>query len=261
MTETSDTGVGEATAQALWDAWEGGELLDGLPGDPAPADLADAYRVQFALDRLAGPRVGWKLAATGAGGRAALGVEQPLAGPLYARFQVRVGGSVEFGALRMSTIEAEFGLRLGRDLPAGGAPYDHSTVRDAIDAFVPAIEFPNTRYLDHRSVGPVALTADAALAGLYVLGEPVTGVDLNSLPEHTVVLNTPNGPIEGTGAKVMGDPVEAVRWLANELGTSGYGLKAGEIVITGAAVATREPGTGRVWADYGPLGRLELQLV
>jgi 2-keto-4-pentenoate hydratase len=260
MSDLTDTTAIETTAQILWDAWTDGELIDGLPAGTGPANVADAYRVQFATDRFAGARVGWKLAATGAGGRTALGVDQPLAGPLYARFQVPVGGSVEFGALRMSTIEAEFGLRLGRDLPATGAPYDHDTVRAAIDAFVPAIEFPNTRYLDHRSAGVVALTADAALAGFFVLGEPLTDFDIDSLPEHTVVLNTPNGPIEGTGAKVLGDPVEAVRWLANELGTYGYGLKAGETVITGAAAATREPGAGRVWAEYGTLGQVELQL-
>jgi 2-keto-4-pentenoate hydratase len=259
MTEATDTTAIEAAAGELWTAWTEGRLIDGMPTGGV-RDLADAYRVQFALDRFGGPRVGWKLAATGAGGRAALGVDQPLAGPLYARFQVPVGGTVEFGRLRMSTIEAEFGLRLGRDLPAAGAPYDHETVRDAIQAFIPAIEFPNTRYADHRSVGPVALTADAALAGYYVLGEPVADFDRDSLPQHEVVLHTPNGSIEGTGAKVLGDPIEAVRWLANELARFGYGLAAGECVITGAAAATRDPGRGPVRAEFGPLGEVALRL-
>lgn len=259
MSEHVDLGQIGATAQAVWNAWTEGALLEGLPSD-TPMTLGDAYRVQYALDSSAGQRLGWKLAATGAGGRTALGVDQPLAGPLYERFRVPVGGSVEFGSLRMSTIEAEFGMRLGWDLPASSAPYDHETVRDAIDAFVPTIEFPNTRYIAHRTVGPVALTVDAALAGVYVLGEPVTDFDIDSLPEHQLVLRTPNGDIEGTGAKVLGDPVEAVRWLVNELAPHGYGLKAGEIVITGAAAATRDPGQGTVRADYGSLGEIALTL-
>ncbi|HEX3803381.1 MAG TPA: hypothetical protein VHV75_11130 [Solirubrobacteraceae bacterium] len=259
MSDVTDVAI-EANAQLLWDAWAGGGLLENLPATPEPANLADAYRVQFAMDRFAGARVGWKLAATGAGGRTALGVEQPLAGPLYERFQVSKGGSVDFAPIRMRTIEAEFGLQLGRNLPPTGAPYDHETIRDAIAAFLPAIEIPNTRYLDHRSVGAVALTSDAACAGLFVLGEARSTFDPSSLPEHRVTLHTPNGTVEGTGAKVLGDPVEAVRWLANELAAHGYGLNAGEYVITGAAAATRDPGVGRVVAEFGPLGQVELEL-
>ena len=98
MAEVTDA-VLARTAQGLWNAWTKGDLLQRLPTAPRPADLGDAYAVQFAMDRFAGPRVGWKLAATGAGGRVALGVEQPLAGPLYERFRVENGGPV-VGLLR-----------------------------------------------------------------------------------------------------------------------------------------------------------------
>ena len=259
MTELTETAI-DRTAELMWNAWANGDLLERLPVTPPPADLADAYRVQLSMDRYAGARVGWKLAATGAGGRTALGVDQPLAGPLYKRFQVPNGGGIDFAPIRMRTVEAEFGLELGRDLPVSGAPYDYETVRGAIAAFVPAMEVPNTRFVDHRSVGAVALTADAASAGFFVLGDARSSFDIDSLPDHPVVLHTPNGTVEGTGAKALGDPVEAVRWLANELAGNGYGLRAGEIVITGAAAAMRDPGAGLVRAEFGPLGNVALQL-
>jgi 2-keto-4-pentenoate hydratase len=249
-----------AAAQTLWQARTDGRLLDGLPESQRPTDLGDAYRIQDETDPLAGRRVGWKLAATGAGGRTALGVDQPLAGPLYDRFEIGAGGTLAFASVRMQTVEAEFGLELGADLPAEGAPYDHDTVLGALGAFVPAIEVPNTRYGDHRSVGGALLTADLACGGWYVLGERIADFDYASLPGRSVTLTTANGEASGTGEKVLGDPVQAVRWLANELAGHGRSLKVGDVVITGAAAAVREPGSGDAVADFGDLGTLTLRL-
>jgi 2-keto-4-pentenoate hydratase len=248
-------------ARILWDAWAAGEHLDGLPDDVRPRDMAAGYAIQSRLDELAGARTGWKIAATGAGGRAALGVEHPLAGPLYERFAVAPGGDLDFGAVRMGTAEAEFGFVMGRDLPAAEAPFDLEDVLEALGAFVPAIEVPDTRYLDHRAAGGPQLVADAACAGAFALGERVRDFDPERLAAHRVTLRSPAQPIvEATGAKVLGDPVEAVRWIANELAAHGRGLREGDVVITGAAAAVRDPGAGRLVADFGALGSLEVTL-
>ena len=41
---------------------------------------------------------------------------------------------------------------------------------------------------------------------------------------------------EGLGSDVMGHPLEALVWLANDLAGRGEHLRAGEIVITGSIV-------------------------
>jgi 2-keto-4-pentenoate hydratase len=252
--------TGEA-ARLLWDAWTAGGHMDGLPADVRPADIAEGYAIQAQLDALGGRRAGWKIAATGAGGRAALGVEHPLAGPLYERFAVSSGAGVDFARMRMRTAEAEFGFALRADLPPSAAPFGREDVLHALGAFVPAIEMPDTRYRDHRAAGGPQLVADASCAGTFCLGTPVADYDPERLPAHEVTLHSAaQEPVRATGAKVMGDPVEAVLWLANELAGHGRGLAAGEVVITGAAAAVREPGAGRLFADFGALGTLELTL-
>jgi 2-keto-4-pentenoate hydratase len=260
MSTKTQTNDPQAVAEIIWDAWSNGRLLEAIPEAVRPKDLGDAYRVQLALDAHGGARVGWKLAATGAGGRTALNVEQPLAGPLYARFQIADGSTVEFGTIRMATVEGEFGLLIKSTLAAEDAPHDRESVLAALGAFVPAIEIPNTRFSDHRAAGAVQLTADAALAGLYVLGEPIDDYDPEALADHLLRLTTPNGTVEGTGAKVLGGPVEAVQWLANELGANGYDLEAGQLVITGATVAVKDPGVGTISVDFGAFGSLSLEL-
>jgi 2-keto-4-pentenoate hydratase len=253
--------MSDDAARILWDAWSSGVLLDELPDGLRPTDMAGAYAIQAGLDGHAGRRVGWKIAATGAGGRAALGVEHPLGGPLYERFEDEPGADVDVSGFRMRTVEAEFGFRLAQDLPAELAPFDRAAVLGALGAFVPAIEMPDTRYVDHRGVGGPQLVADAACAGRFTLGTPVKDYDPERLPAHPVTLTSEHkGVVEGTGAKVLGDPVEAVRWLANELALHGRGLAAGDVVITGAAAAIRDPGAGWLVADFGQLGTLELTL-
>lgn len=247
-------------AVALWDAWQSRVLLPGLSDELRPATISDGYAIQTELDQLVGRRIGWKIAATGSGGQKALGVDHPLAGPLFEQFLVPNGGNIDFAPVRMRVVEAEFGFFLGRDLPAADAPFDRETILGALASFVPAIEIPNTRYDDHRAAGGPSLVADAACAGFYVLGSAITSYDPSSLPSAGVTLTTSVGTAEGVGSNVLGDPVEAVRWLANELVVHGQQLSEGEFVITGSAVATREPGLGDVVAEFGPLGSLSVTL-
>jgi 2-keto-4-pentenoate hydratase len=245
---------------ALWGAWQSGDILPGLPADIRPSTINEGYAIQAELGHLAGPRVGWKIAATGSGGQTALGVDHPLAGPLFQQFLVRDGGQVDFAPVRMRTVEAEFGFLISRDLPAAEAPFDREAVLASLAAFVPAIEIPNTRFDDHRAAGGPSLVADAACAGFYALGPAVTGYDPRTLPSALVTITTSSGVAEGTGSNVLGDPVEAVRWLANELASYGLELCEGDAVITGSAVAIRDPGSGDVVADFGVLGSVSVVL-
>jgi 2-keto-4-pentenoate hydratase len=65
---------------------------------------------------------------------------------------------------------------------------------------------------------------------------------------------------EGSGANVLGDPVEALVWLANDQRERGAGLLAGQVVITGSCTGVNMAVAGdRVRADFGELGAVELE--
>ena len=44
---------------------------------------------------------------------------------------------------------------------------------------------------------------------------------------------------EGVGADVMGHPLDALAWLANQQAGRGQPLRAGMLVMTGSIIATR----------------------
>ena len=251
----------------LWRNWLDATRISELPVDCRPLDRPDGYAVQRALSSLAGqPTVGWKIAATSLAGQAHIGVDGPIAGCLFAdRVLNQDGGVLEvsLNGNHMRLAEAEFGFRLGRDLPKRDRAYEMDEVLDAVDALHPTIELPDTRYEAVGAVGAAQLIADAACAWLLIVGAAAPGAwRALDLARHTVAAFRNGGAAAtGSGANVLGDPRIALVWLANELRVHGDGLRAGEIVTTGTCIAPVPLSPGDQFsADFGLVGVMEIRI-
>jgi 2-keto-4-pentenoate hydratase len=63
-------------------------------------------------------------------------------------------------------------------------------------------------------------------------------------------------------ANVMGDPREALRWMAGEVLSRGWPLRAGDIVLTGASAPPVAVGArDRLEAVFDGLGSVEVEFV
>ncbi len=164
----------------------------------------------------------------------------------------------------MAVAEAEFAFRLARDLEPRPAPYTREEALAAVETLHPAIELPDSRFDDFTLVGEAQLIADNACAHEFVLG-PATGYDWRSLDlsRHAVVAAVAGKHTEtGVGERVLGGPVIALTWLANELSALGVTLEAGHVVTTGTCVTPLPIVLGdHVTADFGALGAVEITLV
>lgn len=205
------------------------ELLDG-------DDLASGYRVQAILTArslAAGRRpVGRKIGLTSRAVQEQLGVATPDTGVLFSDMAVCNGGTVPARRLLQPKVEAEVAFMLAEDLEGDIAMED---ARVAIQWATPAIEIVDSRIAswDIRLVDTVA---DNASSGLYVLGDTRTdpaGFDFASV---TMSLVNSEGSVVSTGSGVacLGDPVNALLWLALAARDLGTPLRAGEIVLSGA---------------------------
>lgn len=245
-----------AAAAVLWAAWTAHERIDALPAACRPRDAAEGFAVQETLGDFAGARYGWKLAATSAAGQAHIAVDGPLPGPLFDRFRRAPGDVLPSAQLHMAVVEAEFAFRMNADVPPGA---DRAAVLDAVAAVHLAIEAPESRFARFEQAGAAHLIADAACAGLFVLGPEVPGwraVDLAAWPTSLHVNGVEVG--RGRGANALGDPRTALAWLAAELPRFGRTLRAGEIVTTGTTTVPAPVRAGdRVRAGFGDLGTVE----
>jgi 2-keto-4-pentenoate hydratase len=252
-----DAAAARDAADVLWTLWSERRTVAALPERCRPRSLEDGWLVQRALDERAGPGAGWKIAATSAAGQRHIGADGPLAGRLYRRSIVSHGAELPAGHLTMGTAEAEFAFRFGRDVEAdGGDVLDRASVLAAVDALIPAIEVPDSRFADFLAVGLPSLLADAMCLEFVVVGEPATAWDPEELPTHPVrMLRNGDEVAAGTGANVLGDPCEALVWLARELARHGEALRAGDLVITGASTPPNPIAPGdELLADFGALG-------
>ena len=77
--------------------------------------------------------------------------------------------------------------------------------------------------------------ADNASSGLFVLGNEPRGLDDFDPRLCGMVVEHRGEPVSvGAGAACLGNPLNAVVWLAHEMVTRGRPLMAGDIVMSGA---------------------------
>ncbi|WP_344077099.1 2-keto-4-pentenoate hydratase [Luedemannella helvata] len=237
-------------------------LRDRIPCSPLtdlidPDDVATAYAVQQRLTDLrifdGATVVGRKIGLTSPAVQAQLGVNQPDFGVLFDDMAFAAGAELPSERLLQPRAEAEVAFVLGADLVDG--PLEVADVRAAVSHVVAALEIVDSR-IAGWDITFADTVADNASAGLYVLGsqrrtlaevEPGK-VEMRMLVDGDVVST-------GNGAACLGDPLEALAWLARTAREFGEPLRAGQVVLSGALgpMYPVQPGA-RVTAEITGLG-------
>ncbi|TIC83907.1 2-keto-4-pentenoate hydratase [Nocardioides sp. GY 10113] len=202
-------------------------------------DLPAAYAVQQGLVRrrlAAGATVvGRKIGATSEAVQNQLGVDQPDFGYLLDDMDVSADHPISMGTLVQPRVEAEVAFVLGADIdPATEEEITLAAVRAAVEVALPALEIVDSR-IEGWDIGFTDTVADNASSGLYVVGRE--GLRLDELEPREVEMSlTINGEERsaGNGAACLGDPLEALRWLAVQAWRFGDPLRAGHLVLSGA---------------------------
>jgi 2-keto-4-pentenoate hydratase len=202
----------------------------------AADDIDGAYAVQQALiaARLVnGVAVtGRKIGLTAPVVQAQLGVDQPDFGVLCSDMVRAETEPIRMADLLQPKIEAEIAFTLAADIT--DPTVDAGKVRDAVAYATPALEIVDSRIADW-DITFVDTVADNASSGLYVLGAakvPLTAVE----PREVSMTMTLDGrPVSsGTGDACLGDPLNALAWLARTAIRHGDPLRAGQVILSGA---------------------------
>ena len=201
-----------------------------------PLGLEGAYKVQHDLTRraiAAGRRiVGRKNGLTSLAVQRQLGVDQPDFGCLFADMAVADGDPIPMGRLIQPKAEAEIAFVLRKSIDR-----ENPTLADVIDAIayaLPAIEIVDSRVRDWN-ISIYDTIADNASSGLFALGGAPKKIDDVDLRLCGAVMEKNGDPISfGCGAACLGNPLNAVLWLANKLVEVEKPLQEGDVVLSGA---------------------------
>jgi 2-keto-4-pentenoate hydratase len=225
-----------AAAALLRDAARTGQYIPPLRERYADIDAASAYAIQRVNteQRLREGRriVGCKIGLTARAVQAQLGVDQPDFGILFDDMGYGDGEPVPLSVLQQPKIEAEVAFVFGRDLQIENPT--QIDVMNAIDYALPALEIVGSR-IANWNIKFVDTVADNASSGAYVLGSTPRKLGEFDLRLCGMVMNRRGEPVSvGAGAACLGNPLNAVVWLARTMAGLGRPIKAGDLVLSGA---------------------------
>lgn len=199
-------------------------------------DIQSAYQIQelnINVKKEKGQlEVGKKIGLTSKKVQAQLGVDQPDFGILLDQMQITNRGQLSHTDLMQPKAEAEIAFILKSDLRQENINLE--TVKAAIDYALPAIEVVGSRIQDW-DIQITDTIADNASSSHFVLGDtPVQLTDLDL--ENCAMQLYKNSTLasEGKGKDCLGNPLNAVVWLAQKMNELGNPLKKDEIILSGA---------------------------
>ena len=252
----------EEVAARLAAARRDSQFLDFRNALPVPHDLRESYDIQCAAFALRNsPVAAYKVGLTNVAVQQAVGARDPIVGRLAADDLYQSPARIHVSR-HLRIVEAELVFEIGKDLSGVSAPYSRSHVVSAIANVYAGIEICNSRF-GPEDVSLQHLVADNSNADCLVLGDRLSGlraVDLTDLPVTLVSEGKP--VVSGSSAKVLGDPVASVIWLANWLASRGETLKREQFVASGSCTGVTELDTGEmVVARFGEFGTAQAVFV
>jgi 2-oxopent-4-enoate/cis-2-oxohex-4-enoate hydratase len=261
--DVASTSVSVQTAvERLVDARSSRRVLAPLSETFGEFTLEHAYAIQDALratlDQRGERPIGWKLGATSQAGQAVMGLKEPASGFLLPG-QYASGAEVSVSGFADLRVEAEVAFRMRTTLVGPGVTA--ATALLAVEGAVPALELLD--FMFSGTPRAADFIANNVIGKAIALGSslvPIEGLDLaleGVVYEH-------NGEIVGTytAAEVMGDPLNALAWLANHLGSRGLALKPGDVVMSGAISKMLRPKAGdSICAKFTRLGSVSVKVV
>jgi 2-keto-4-pentenoate hydratase len=233
-------------AAALISAHEGGPLLDRVPEHLLPADLDAVYALQDEVIAQIGPVGGWKVAA-------GLG-DPPLCSPIPANRFLATADLIDGEKRRIFLAEIEVAVQLGEDLPGGAPP---EAVEAAIASLHPAIELIGTPFIDRDATPRNLQLGDLQSNGAVIVGKAMDRALVDALASLPVTLELDGRPAHAVGKGASWDDiVGAIAWLAGHAEQRGHGLKAGQVIITGARALAPLNGAKTIEGMLGEWGRV-----
>lgn len=232
---TIDAAQQQALADALWSAELQRAPIAPLSGGFA-IDVADAYAIQHLNQerRLGQGEVlaGHKVGLTSKPMQELLGVSEPDYGFLLQSMLFTDGARLPRVAFCQPRVEPEIAFRLRTALRGPGV--SAADVLAASEAVAPALEVVDSRIADWK-ITLVDTIADNASSAAVVLGEWVA-LEAAPAPATVAAELIVDGAVvdSGTGAAVLGDPANAIAWLANALAAFDVTLQPGQVLMPGS---------------------------
>ncbi len=254
----------QQAANLLIDAREQNQLIE-LPDSLTPQSLEEGYAIQDEIIKSGTwEQKGWKVAITNDALLEKAGIKEPVSGPLFGPWFSAEPMKYTHAFPSLYGFEFELAFQMEKDLPMREQDYTVDEVKAAVKSMHLAIEPVGSRYKAGPVASGVALFAADHAGNYSFVHSPAIehweDIDLESIEVVGYFDDKEVG--RQTGDNVLGNPLNSLTWLANQLQDRGYHLKAGDWVTTGAIIGpvpVKPP--VHVRGDFGDLGSVHVDFV
>ncbi|WP_105967046.1 2-keto-4-pentenoate hydratase [Staphylococcus simulans] len=199
---------------------------------------------------------GCKVSMTSAETQAYANTDEPAYGTILSDKVVKSGETVQLSKLFAPLIEPELVFVILNDISPDASDED---ILNSVKV-APGIEIPDARYKDwfpNFTLGD--LISDNTASGLVALGEAADRVSYEDFENITLKLTKDNEEIAtGVSSDVLGNPIEALKWLVKKLASQDKQLLKGQIVSSGTFVPPVPAEKGTYRAEYSYPGSIEV---
>lgn len=213
----------------------------------ARADVRDAFSAL--IDAHGGAAIGWKIGVASTESMAAAGIDAPLIGCLFQTGLYESGAELDVRSWADPRLEPEIAVYLGADVPVGASAEQASAAITAISLAFELVDIDGS-----LTDAPAMLRGNVFQRGV-VLGERVAA---DAPPPVRVLVDGETRADIPDPVAVSGDYGSLVRHVAEALGSTGRGLRAGEVIITGMLTAPIPLAPGRYEMRGPGLGEISL---
>jgi 2-keto-4-pentenoate hydratase len=230
-----------------------------LPSAQLPElTLEKAYALQRDLAKriiATGDKVsGFKGGLTSEAGQKKFGVNQPLMGPLFKLGELGPDAVVDQKSFTKLFIETEIGYVLGEKITEPVKDVD--SLKKKVKEVFAAVELPDLRFGDMKSLKATDLVVDAVSCAKYIVGKRMPADQVDVAQVEAVLKLDGQEVNKGKASDALGDQWKALLWLVNSAVEQGWTLEPGYIFITGAMGSMLPGKPGKYEGDWGKLGTL-----
>lgn len=194
---------------------------------------------------------------------AAVATDQPKIsyGRLMDYMAIAPDGVLHFEKRLHPKVEPEIAFIMGKDL--AGEFVTAADVMAATEMLAPAFEIIDSRFHDFKIGRRFDALIDDTSSAEYKLGEGrIRPQDIDLYGMGMQLYKNGEKIAFGAGAAIMGHPARAVATLVKMLAKRGFGLKKGDIILSGAITPSTPVKLGdHMHADFAGLGSVDLEVV
>ena len=251
-------------AEILYNSRINLKRIKNLPEDCTPQSFKEAYDIQDELVNryLAADKnnllIGKKIGCTNKAAQIQLNINESFFGNMFSNNISKSNCIINSKNYFSPFVEPEFSFVIKNELDILKAPYKSEIVCESISAVLPSIELVDSRFEDWTVVGVKNLIADNAVHAHWVYGDEINNLNSFNFSNHSVDLFINGNLIDkGNSNNVMGNPINSLTWLINNLALSGKSLPKNSYISTGTCTPAIPIKKGdKVMADFGKLGNV-----